>query len=104
MYWTTALQGSTAGTTMKCVFGQKVSVAAVRFGPVQHPDFLNLELGLGFGSGNLPNFGLDPGSGPVQVRTRFEPVFSSHAPDALKNLSRSSPASLSFLYCPEALN
>jgi hypothetical protein len=56
------------------------------------------------GSRNLLNFGLDPGSGPVQVRTRFEPVFSSHAPDALKILSRSSPASLSFLYCPEGLN
>jgi hypothetical protein len=71
-----------------------VNVAAVRFGPVQHPDFLNLELDLGFSSGNLLNFGLDPGSGPVQVRTWFEPVFSSHVPDALEILSRSSPASI----------
>jgi hypothetical protein len=43
------------------------SVAAVQFGPIQHLDFLNLELDFGFGSGNLLNFGLDPGSDPVRT-------------------------------------
>jgi hypothetical protein len=46
-------------------------ITAVRSGPVQHLNFPNLELDLGFGSGNTLE--LDSGSGSVQVpvRTQF---------------------------------
>jgi hypothetical protein len=71
--------------------GQITSVAAVRFGPVQRPIFLNPGLDLGFGSVKLLNLGLDLRFrfGEVRFRFRggsdgFEPIFVSHGPNHLK--------------------
>ncbi len=68
-----------------------ISVAAVRFGPVQRPIFPNPGLDLGFGSAKLLNLGLDLRFRFSEVRFRFrgdsdgfEPIFVSHGPNHLK--------------------
>jgi hypothetical protein len=72
---------------------RSLSVAAVRFGPVQHPIFPNLRLDLGFGSAKFVNLGLDLRFrfGEVRFRFRggsdgFEPTFLSHGPNHLKEM------------------
>jgi hypothetical protein len=47
------------------------NVAAVQFGPVQHFNFLDLELNLGFGSAKALNLGQNVGSGFTLVQFRF---------------------------------
>jgi hypothetical protein len=81
-------QGEQMAGRMAAVTG---SVAAVQFGPVQHPIFPNLGLDLGFGSAKFLNLGLNLRFrfGKVQFRFRgsldgFKPIFLSRGPNHLK--------------------